>query len=152
MKHDVIISIRHAFAEKIYSGEKRYELRKRVPKVELGTRCWIYEPKPVGKVTGFFTYLGCFRGTKEEVYNNCKDYIGINREAYMQYYSNESVAHAWLVVAPHRCKPFTLQEAGIKSAPQSYIFTKSDGYLHEVAQHIFEHRIISALAHKSLLQ
>lgn len=138
MAKDIIISIKHAFAEKIYSGEKRYELRKRIPNVKLGTRCWIYEPKPVGKVTGFFTYLGCFRETKEEVYNYCRDYIGINREAFMQYYNNERFAHAWQVVAPHRCKPFTLQDAGIMRAPQSYIFTRSDGYLDQVVQHMVE--------------
>ena len=145
MAQDIIISIKHAFAEKIYSGEKRYELRKRIPKMQLGTRCWIYELKPIGKVTGFFTYMGCYSATKEVVFDYCKDYIGIDRDAFMQYYNNESVAHAWQVVAPHRCKQFTLQDAGIMRAPQSYIFTKSDSYLDQVIQHMVKHLKINSL-------
>ena len=39
MEQDVIISIRHPFAEKIYSGDKLYEFRKRRPNIAVGTRC-----------------------------------------------------------------------------------------------------------------
>jgi len=151
MAQDIIISIRHAFAEKIYSGEKRFELRKRRPNVQPGTRCWIYEPKPVGKVTGFFTYMGCFRDTKEKVYEHCKDYIGIDRETFMQYYNRESIAHAWQVATHHRCKPFTLKDAGIERAPQSYIITGSDGYLDGVVQHLVERQEINSQFRKLIM-
>lgn len=118
---DIIISIRHAFAEKIYSGEKTYELRKRRPNIHVGTRCWIYEPLPIGRVTGYFTYRGCYRDTKEAVFNAIGDQLGISHETYMQYYDREYFAHAWKIADPKKVESFMLQDVGISRAPQSYM-------------------------------
>ena len=126
MRQDIIISIRHPFAERIYSGEKVYEFRKRRPNINVGTRCWIYEPLPIGKVTGFFTYTGCYRDEKEKVWERCKEQAGISREAFMQYYDRDSYAYAWQVGTAKRCPSFDLKDAGIERAPQSYITWRSD--------------------------
>lgn len=126
MKQDVIISIRHPFAEKIYSGEKLYEFRKRRPNIAVGTRCWIYEPLPIGKVTGLFIYKGCYRDEKAKVWEHCQENAGINREAFMQYYDSDFYAHAWQVGTVRRCPAFDLKDAGIDRAPQSYITWSSE--------------------------
>lgn len=140
MKQDVIISIRHEFAEKIYSSEKLYEFRKRIPNIEVGTRCWIYEPLPTGKVTGFFIYGGCYRDEKAKVWELCKEAAGISRETFMQYYKNNSYAHAWLVGNFSRCPRFDLKDVGINQSPQSYIKWSSK-YLDNKALiiHPFDH-------------
>lgn len=54
---DVIMSIKPQFARLIYSGEKKYELRKHIPgswwkneKIPLGDRVfYVYETAPVKK-------------------------------------------------------------------------------------------------------
>lgn len=125
-KQDVIISIRHQFAEKIYSGEKLYEFRKRRPNIAVGTCCWIYEPLPIGKVTGFFVYGGCYRDEKTKVWEHCQLASGISREAFMQYYEREFYAHAWMVESACHCHAFNLKDAGIDRAPQSYITWSSE--------------------------
>lgn len=121
MKQEIIISIRHEFAEKIYSSEKLYEFRKRLPNIEVGTRCWIYEPLPIGHVTGFFIYGGCYRDEKTKVWEHCKVAAGISQDTFMQYYKNNTYAHAWLVKNASRCTSFNLIDVGIDRSPQSYI-------------------------------
>lgn len=126
MKQDVIISIRHPFAKRIYSGEKLYEFRKRRPNIAVGTRCWIYEPLPIGKVTGFFIYKGCYRDEKAKVWEHCLENAGINREAFMLYYARDFYAHAWIIGTARHCHTFGLKDVGIYNAPQSYIKVSSD--------------------------
>lgn len=126
MKQNVIISIRHAFAERIYSGEKMYEFRKRRPNILIGTRCWIYEPLPIGKITGYFIYNGCYRNVVDKVWEHCKDAAGICQDSFLQYYENDFYAHAWLVGQARRCPTITLKDAGINRAPQSYIICSSE--------------------------
>jgi predicted transcriptional regulator len=50
---DAIFSIKHRYAECIYSGHKCVELRRTAPKTPI-ERAWIYETAPVKKVTGWF--------------------------------------------------------------------------------------------------
>ena len=50
---DTIFSIKHRYAERIYSGHKCVELRRTAPKTPI-ERAWIYETAPVKRVTGWF--------------------------------------------------------------------------------------------------
>ena len=50
---DAIFSIKHRYAERIYSGHKCVELRRTAPKSPI-VQAWIYEISPVKKVTGWF--------------------------------------------------------------------------------------------------
>ncbi len=50
---DAVFSIKHRYAERIYSGQKCVELRRTAPKTPI-ERAWIYETAPVKKVTGWF--------------------------------------------------------------------------------------------------
>ena len=117
---DIVISIRSEFAEKIYSKEKKYELRKRVPNIALGARCWIYEPKPIGKITGFFEFDGCVCIDKIWLWDKYGSQFGIDYERYCEYYSGQEMACAWKVSNPTRIAPLLLSEFGISHAPQSY--------------------------------
>lgn len=124
MRQDIIISIRHEFAENIYAGEKTYELRKHQPNAPMGTWCWIYEPTPVGKITGFFSYGGCLKEEKGEMLNSLEDSLGLpSRQYFHDYYSKDYYAHAWVILTPARLSvPLPLDLIGLQQAPQSYIF------------------------------
>ena len=50
---DAIFSIKHRYAERIYSGHKCVELRRTAPKTPI-ERAWIYETALVKRVTGWF--------------------------------------------------------------------------------------------------
>jgi predicted transcriptional regulator len=50
----IILSIKPCFTDKIYSGEKPVELRKRVGKLfTKGSRIYIYSSSPVKAITGY---------------------------------------------------------------------------------------------------
>ena len=50
---DAIFSIKHRYAERIYSGHKSVELRWTAPKTPI-EQAWIYETAPVKRITGWF--------------------------------------------------------------------------------------------------
>ena len=118
--NDIVITIRSEFDDKKYSGEKHYELRKRLPHIELATRCWIYEPLPVGKITGYFCFGGCIHKDKFQLWRDLNSVLGIDFERYLAYYDGQSQAYAWTVMHPFRIEPRALSEFGISHAPQSY--------------------------------
>lgn len=51
---DAIFSIKHRYAEHIYSGHKCVELRRTAPKTPT-ERAWIYETAPIKRVTGWLS-------------------------------------------------------------------------------------------------
>lgn len=118
--NEILISIHTEFAKKIYTGEKRFELRKRAPNMTPGTRCWIYEPKPVGKVTGYFYYDGYLDGDKDMLWQQLHEHLGISKEQYYAYYKNQQHVYAWQISNQHRAKPRPLSDFGTRHAPQSY--------------------------------
>lgn len=131
MKKDVIISIRHQFAQKIYSGDKTVEIRKRRPNIELHTRCWIYEPKPIGKITGFFLYGSYYLSKPGRLWyllDKHNEKPGISIKDYMDYCHGAELMYAWVVDKPCRCTPFDLHDVGINRAPQSYMLCDASNF------------------------
>ena len=127
MRKDVIISIKRKYSDKIYSGEKLFELRKRCPSISKGTICWIYEPSPVCLITGYFIYGGCIKQNKVQFYWFSKLCLGVSFKEFFDYYKGEYFAHAWAIESPARLRiPVSLKEINVKRAPQSYMFIDSE--------------------------
>jgi predicted transcriptional regulator len=67
---DIILSIHPKWAEKIYSGEKTVEVRKSSPDstktIIHGKKIYLYETKPVQKITGC-VYLEHIKRVGEEI-------------------------------------------------------------------------------------
>lgn len=119
----IVISIKHKFAEKIYSGEKTMELRKFPPRVPYGTRCFIYEPLPVGRITGYFDFGGVIQAVPDYLWATYRHLMGIEANEYFEYFKGRSWATAWIVT--NVCKyyaPCFLDEYDLERAPQSYCF------------------------------
>ena len=123
MRQDIIISIKRKYSEKIYSGEKIFELRKRKPSITIGTICWIYEPAPICMITGYFIYCGCTKELKAHFYLSNKNWIGVSAKEFFDYYNEEYFAHAWEIKSPKKlANPISLEEINVRRAPQSYMF------------------------------
>lgn len=123
---EVLISIRHQYAERIYAGTKKFELRKGTPHISPGTKCYIYEPMPVGKVTGYFIFQGSVKCDKYKFWELFKNECGITTDDYFNYYQKKRNAYAWRIAGAHRYEdPFTLQDMGCR-APQSYLYIRHD--------------------------
>ena len=91
---NVILSIRPTFCKTIFSGQKKYEYRKRVFTRSDVDKVYIYATKPICRI------VGCFR--VEEVIENKKSYMwekthkdgGISKEYFAAYFKNSDTAYA----------------------------------------------------------
>ena len=90
----VTLSIRPNFCKMIFSGQKKYEYRKRVFTRSDVDKVYIYATKPICRI------VGCFR--VEEVIENKKSYMwekthkdgGISKEYFDAYFKNSDTAYA----------------------------------------------------------
>ena len=120
---NLIISIKPEFVNKIISGEKKYEFRRRIYKKEV-EKIYIYQTLPNSGIIGYFTPGKIIKDTPANLWNNLKDISGTSEEFFMSYFHDKSEGYAIeienLVVFE---KPLT--DSDIK-APQSYKYIDYD--------------------------
>jgi len=90
---DVLLSIRPEYTEKLFSGEKRYEFRKRKPKESIG-KALVYESRGSGLILGWFSVRTIHSGSPRDIWERCKDYGGIEEENYVRYCNGNKLIHA----------------------------------------------------------
>ena len=125
---NVILSIRPTFCKMIFSGQKKYEYRKRVFTRSDVDKVYIYATKPICRI------VGCFR--VEEVIENKKSYMwekthkdgGISKEYFDAYFKNSDTAYAIKIGQVVKLdNPIDPKEV-IKDfhAPQNFMYVDSD--------------------------
>ena len=125
---DVLISIKHEFAQKIYNGTKLIELRKQHTNINKYTYCWIYEPKPIALITGYFIVNDIIDRTPECMWRLFHDALGIDKERYDKYYTGRQHAYGMIVdLAVKLPTPMSLSELGLTRPPQSYQYLRNLG-------------------------
>jgi len=121
----ILMSIKPKYVRDIILGKKKYEYRTVKPKVDDVDKIIIYETSPTKKVTVEVQVLDILCGTREEIWNITKDYSGINKEFYDDYFKNTETCCAYklgkVTVYKH---PKKLEDFGIKYAPQSFIYLR----------------------------
>ena len=127
----ILITVQSEYASMIYAGYKTIELREQNPKVPIGTPCLIYEPLPIGRVTGYFTYAGSFNFDTIFPEHSLLKKAGISYSRMRDYYAHQLIGVAWNIERP---TPFldamSLTDFNVFHAPQSYQFIDiSDGVL-----------------------
>lgn len=94
----ILMSIKPEYANKIFSGIKRYEFRKRIPKRPF-ERVYVYSSSPVKKIIGSFDVDYVLKGEPNELWNKTFKFAGIDALAYKQYFSNSEIGYAVHVYA-----------------------------------------------------
>lgn len=121
----VLLSIKPEYAQKIFSGEKKYEYRKSLFKRAGIKTVVVYVTKPVGKVIGEFEIDSVIEGNPNLIWEKTKLYAGINENAYIDYFSERETGFA-IVIKKTKIykKPLELVELNsrIKYAPQSFMY------------------------------
>lgn len=117
----VLLSIKPKYAEKIFSGVKRYEFRKQAFKKPVNVVV-LYATKPVGKIVGEFRLKSILQGSPDEIWRLTEQFSGISHDFYAAYYKNRGKAYALEIAAPKRYKkPIEPTEFMADfSAPQSF--------------------------------
>lgn len=125
MKTDtIILSIHPSHIEKILSGEKRYEYRKRIP-TDI-RYIVVYATAPIKMIVAFIEIDSVIKGTPEEVWEKTKNHAGISEDFFMHYFANYQDSYAIKFKAVHELQspmPLIDLKEGI-CAPQSYTYLK----------------------------
>lgn len=119
----ILITIQSEYASMIYAGYKTIELRKQNPNVPIGTPCLIYEPRPIGRVTGYFTFAGSFNFDTICTEQSLLKKAGISYSRMRDYYAHQLIGVAWYIERP---TPFpdalSLNDFNVWLPPHSYKF------------------------------
>lgn len=120
---NLIISIKPEFVNKIISGEKKYEFRRRIYRKEV-EKIYIYQTLPNSGIIGYFTPGNIIKDAPENLWDNLKDVSGTSEEFLLSYFHDLNEGYAIeikdLVIFD---KPIT--DSNIK-APQSYKYIEYD--------------------------
>ena len=122
----ILLSIKPEYVDRIFNGSKKYEFRKHLPQVKVD-KLVVYSTDPVQRVVGEVEVLGSLTMKPTPLWEATKQLAGISRAKYRAYFKGCAAASAfqlgqtWLYDTPK-----TLEEIGVKSAPQSFIYLNTD--------------------------
>jgi predicted transcriptional regulator len=120
----ILISIKPRFARAILDGDKRFELRRFVPRFTAGDRALIYASSPVRRVVGAFTVGELATGSPEEVWQAIGGRgSGLSEQGFLAYMGQAARCAAIEVRAPRRFEP---PLALPFRPPQSYQFLREE--------------------------
>ena len=118
----ILLSIKPQYVEKIISGEKRYEFRKREFKRKDIDTIVVYSSGNVKKLIGEIKFKRILSDTPDLIWQKTHAQSGMSEESFMRYYMNKSKAYAIAIdsFCPYD-EPMNLETKypGVK-APQSY--------------------------------
>jgi len=91
---DVLLSIKPRYVKSIIDGEKRYEFRKKVFRNPSVSRVLIYSSSPVKKIVASFEVGKILEDRPADLWENVKDYAGIDDRDFFDYFAGKSRAFA----------------------------------------------------------
>ena len=123
----ILMSIKPEYVDKIFSGEKKYEYRKRLCKEKIDTII-VYSSSPIQKVVGELKIKQVLYDKKTIIWNKTNRYGGITKTKYDKYFEkcNNAVAYE-IEKAVLYNKPKDLKDFNVRTAPQSYVYITNKG-------------------------
>lgn len=119
---NMLISINPQHVENIFNGTKKYEYRKIRCKQEVD-KIIIYSTYPIMKIVGEAKVEKILEDSPDNIWEETKNYSGIDLKFYQQYFKDRSKAIAYKLANIKKYSiPQELSSYGIKSAPQSFIY------------------------------
>ena len=120
----ILMSIKPEYVDKIFSGAKKYEYRKRMCKEKIDTII-VYSSSPIQKVVGELKIKQILYDKKSIIWDKTNKYSGISKTKYDEYYEKCDNAVAFEIErATLYDTPKFLNDYKIKAAPQSYVYIK----------------------------
>ena len=120
----IIVSINPRHVNNIINGSKRYEYRTRIASKDAD-KLLIYETAPTKKVVAEVDVIEVLSLDPNILWEQTKDYSGISKEFFDEYFKNRSVAYAYkLGKVKVYDEPKSLIEFGLRTAPQSFAYAK----------------------------
>lgn len=118
----VLLAIKPEFVERIFSGEKKFEFRRRIARRAVD-KIVIYATRPVCAVVGVADVCGIVSGAPEFVWAQTKNASGIDRGFFDSYFSGCDMAYAYRLGQVVRFDvPRPLSDFGVRTAPQGVVY------------------------------
>lgn len=116
----IILSIHPNHIDKILSGEKRYEYRKRIP--QDINHLIVYATAPTKKVVAIIEVDMVMKDTPQNIWNLTQNESGVSYEFFMNYFNDLSIGYAIKFRKIYKLpNPIEITFIdGVKGAPQSY--------------------------------
>jgi predicted transcriptional regulator len=119
----VLLSIKPEYAEKILSGEKKYEFRRTLFKNASISKVIIYASSPIQKIIGEFDIDKLLSLDIDELWTKTEKHSGIEKDYYYEYFEGKDIAHAIKVKSTKRYrKAKELSSYNIVRPPQSFMY------------------------------
>ena len=118
-----LLSIKPKYVNRILSGEKKYEFRKKIFSKSIDSII-VYSSSPEKKVVCEMYFSEVLAGRPEDIWEQCSDSAGISSEDYFSYYENCDKAFAIKIDRVEQYDvPLLLDDIrlGLK-APQSFVY------------------------------
>jgi predicted transcriptional regulator len=134
MNKTIVFSIKPVYIKKIFSKEKKFELRKQKPKIDKGIMAIIYSTSPSKKFIGHFTVGQIIEDEILKLWNYYHNSLGISYNNYMNYFSEKKKGVAIEIVQPILWKKnisleLIRQHILDYHPPQSYSYLSEDDKL-----------------------
>ena len=94
MELPILISLRPRYADLIFDGLKKAELRLRDLSRMKGRDVFVYVTSPMMKLRGGFHVGEVLTGTPDDIWEKVSDYAGIDKPDFDAYYSGRELACA----------------------------------------------------------
>lgn len=123
---NAILSIKPQFVDEIVAGRKRFEFRKHGFKKPV-RNIYIYASSPVCRIIGEFELGAIIEDKPEELWNRTRDYSGISKAFFDEYFSAHDVGYALEIKMFKKYpEPFNPYSNNRKfRAPQSFCYIES---------------------------
>lgn len=122
----ILISIKPKYVEKILSGEKIYEYRRRGARRDCSVML-IYCTAPVCKIIACAQIINQLWASPEELWSMTEPGAGICYEDYAGYFSGAGTAYAYQFGKVVKfSRPRQLSDYGISRPPQSFAYVEID--------------------------
>lgn len=123
-RQDILISLASRYAEKIFSGEKQVELRRRTMRVKPGATVWIYVKVPVGSIVGRARVESIHASSPESLWRRFGRVSGLSRSEFFEYFDGVTTGVALVLEGARRLKQAlslaTLRQAAKKFQPPQF--------------------------------
>ena len=90
----ILLSIKPTFVEKIFSGEKKYEYRRKLYKNRNLKTIVVYSSSPIRKVVGEIEVEEILSDSPEKLWSLTKCESGITENYFRKYFDGRNVAYA----------------------------------------------------------
>jgi predicted transcriptional regulator len=110
LKKHLFISVKPEFAKKIITKEKKIELRKVKPRVEIGDYVIIYASSPLKSVIGFGIVQKIIETSPKQMWEKYSSVLGIDKLRFDNYYAGKERAIGIKIKKIQQIQPIHLED------------------------------------------